>query len=81
MEALLGNKGDGSNTEGIGTEIDKTNQTKPSALDLITANFDFVQEQYREDYEKQDLIGYDDALKCLDQFVSDNDKKKDAHLD
>ena len=42
---------------------------KMSALDLIKSNFDFVQNQYQEDYEKQDLIGYEDAIRYIDLFV------------
>ena len=42
---------------------------KPSALDVIKSNFDFVQNQYREDFEKQPLIGYDQGLELLDKFV------------
>jgi len=33
-----------------------------SAIDLIKSNFNFIQNQYKDDYEKQDLIGYDEAL-------------------
>jgi len=35
---------------------------KMSAIDLIKSNFNFIQNQYKDDYEKQDLIGYDEAL-------------------
>lgn len=47
-----------------------SNTNIPSALDLIKSNFDFVQNQYREDYEKQPLIGYDAALEIIDKFVA-----------
>ena len=38
----------------------------PSALDLIKSNIDFVQDQYREDYEKEEFIGYEEALDFID---------------
>ena len=47
----------------------KQGQYKPSALDLIKANFNHVQNKYIEDFEKEDFIGYDEALTYLDQFV------------
>lgn len=36
---------------------------------MIKTNFDFVQTQFREDYEKQDLVGYETAFECVTQFV------------
>lgn len=52
----------------------------PSALDLIKSNIDFVQDQYREDYEKEEFIGYEEALYFIDQFVNaPNPSLADCH--
>ena len=41
-------------------------ESKPCALDLIKSNFDFVQAKYQEDFEKEEFIGYDEALTFID---------------
>ena len=69
MQALFAAIKEGGDNDDDVTQHDQKKGPKPSALDLITSKFDFVQEQYRQDYEKQDLIGYKDALRALDQFV------------
>lgn len=42
---------------------------KPSAMDLISENFDHVQTKYIADFQKENLVGYDEALMYLDQFL------------
>ena len=56
----------------------QTQKNKISALDLIKTNFDFIQSQYQEDFEKQELIGYEEALEYMDQFVMRPSKKPQA---
>lgn len=56
--------------KGADSEPQGQSMKKMSAIDLIKSNFDFIQNQYREDYEKQELIGYEEALVQIDDFVN-----------